>query len=961
MTIRISALHDLLRMTGRILPGAGLAVFAMMCSPDEGRAACSPPAVDASAPGPGSTVGCSGTTTDQNGGSGYGTGDQSGIIINVISGATVTGTTVDGFHVGSAVVNNAGSITGNLGGVNAGTGAALVTNSGTITGTIFYGVYANGAAIVTNNAGATILGGNSGAYGISATIENFGSITGTSTAGVYGQTDVSVTNHVGATISGGAIGVHALLGTATVTNDGTITGGFVGVNTNGGAAVVVNSGSISGLTQTGVSSFGDLSLTNAAGGSIYGWQSAIHAFANANIVNSGTLTGDVGSAVVVDGAATVTNNAGATITGATNGILGSGSNSSIFNAGTISGGTAAIVFGGSGNTLTLAPTSAITGNVVGAGADTLQLGGTGSGTFDATLIGTQYSGFGTFNKVGASAWSLTGTSAFSGPINVDGGTLAVNGDMSAASALTVNAGGALGGTGLVGTTMVNGGTLAPGNSIGTLTVNGNLGFTAASTYAVEVSPATADRTNATGTATLGGATVAASFAPGSYVAKQYVILNAAGGVSGTFGALVNTNLPSGFSSSLSYDANNAYLNLALGLAQYNGLNVNQQNVANALTDFFNATGGIPAVFGSLTPGGLTQVSGEIATGAQQATVNAMTQFMGVMTDPFTRGRGGDAGTASSYADEAAVGRRRTGAEREAYAMVAKAGSAAPNFERRWHVWAAGYGGTQTTDGHATLGSNTATNRLGGGAVGADTWLSANTLAGLALAGGETRFRVDGLGSGQSDLFQAGVFMHHQAGAAYLAGALAYGWQDITTDRTVTVAGTDQLQARLKAQAVSGRLEGGYRLTTPWDGLGLTPYAAGQFTRFSLPAYGEQVVAGNGTFALNYAANTVTATRSELGLRAERFYMVNDAVVALRGRAAWAHDFDTERAAMATFQTLPGASFVVNGATPASDAALVTASAEILWRNGISLAAAFEGEFSNVTRSYAGKGVARYAW
>jgi hypothetical protein len=32
-----------------------------------------------------------------------------------------------------------------------------------------------------------------------------------------------------------------------------------------------------------------------------------------------------------------------------------------------------------------------------------------------------------------------------------------------------------------------------------------------------------------------------------------------------------------------------------------------------------------------------------------------------------------------------------------------------------------------------------------------------------------------------------------------------------------------------------------------------------------------------------------------------------------------------------------------------------------WLNRISLAATFEGEFSDVTRSYAGKDVARYAW
>jgi uncharacterized protein with beta-barrel porin domain len=61
------------------------------------------------------------------------------------------------------------------------------------------------------------------------------------------------------------------------------------------------------------------------------------------------------------------------------------------------------------------------------------------------------------------------------------------------------------------------------------------------------------------------------------------------------------------------------------------------------------------------------------------------------------------------------------------------------------------------------------------------------------------------------------------------------------------------------------------------------------------------------------------------------------------------------------QTLPGSSsFVVNGAPQASDAALVTESAEMKWMNGWSAAATFEGEFSDVTKSYAGKRVVRHA-
>ena len=117
-------------------------------------------------------------------------------------------------------------------------------------------------------------------------------------------------------------------------------------------------------------------------------------------------------------------------------------------------------------------------------------------------------------RVEAGKTILTATSTYTGPTVINGGTLSVNGSI-ASSAVTVNAGGTLGGNGTVGNTTVNGGALAPGNSIGLLTVNGSLSFTAASSYMVEISPTNADRVNVTGTATLGGATVNASFAAGS--------------------------------------------------------------------------------------------------------------------------------------------------------------------------------------------------------------------------------------------------------------------------------------------------------------------------------------------------------------------------------------------------------------------------------------------------------------
>jgi Autotransporter beta-domain len=62
--------------------------------------------------------------------------------------------------------------------------------------------------------------------------------------------------------------------------------------------------------------------------------------------------------------------------------------------------------------------------------------------------------------------------------------------------------------------------------------------------------------------------------------------------------------------------------------------------------------------------------------------------------------------------------------------------------------------------------------------------------------------------------------------------------------------------------ISARLESGYRYATPI--VGITPYAAGQVQAIALPAYGETASSGSPQFALNFASQTATATRGELG-------------------------------------------------------------------------------------------------
>jgi uncharacterized protein with beta-barrel porin domain len=907
------------------------------------------------------------------------------------SGDTVTcsGNTPGGFQAGGGVDNLTVNVLAGATASDGGGGVIIgindfstVTNNGTLTaGPSVTGIFAAGNSTITNAGQITI--GNAGGpvAGILAinddnTVSNLAGATisvGINADGIFLQGHRAIVNNAGTiNVAASGAGIDVFGDDAMITSNGVMNIGDngAGIAILGDRALITHSGTINGAVQSvGLASSGSSATIDNSGSILLGEDAVgIVVLGDSNtIINNGTITVGNGFAVGIDvssfaGTNSVTNtgtiNVGVGGTGI--GILLQGSGT-VFNSGTINAaaGFAAIELCGCGSsTLTLGPGSVINGLVIGSGTDTLQLGGTGKDTFDLSLIGAaqQYRDFTTFNKVGTSNWTVTGSGAQDW--NVLGGTLSVNGAI--LGLVTVNAGGTLGGTGTIDNVTINGGTLAPGNSIGTLNVAASLTFTAASSYMVEIAGVASDLTRVAGVATLGGATVVV--VPTGTVTKQYTILTATGGVSGTFNPVVSS--APNLAASLSYDPNNVYLNVALNYG--GGLNVNQQNVANTLTNFFNVTGGIPAGFALLSPAGLTQVSGELATGSQQATFDAMNLFLSLISDPFVAGRnggfGGNAG-AVPYAEESALGyaAKKRGGAREAFAKFPTKADVARNdlFDQRWSVWGSAYGGGSNTSGHAALGSNDATARAFGFAVGADYRFSPDTLAGFALAGGGTSFAVSGFGSGRSDLFQAGAFVRHNIGKAYVTAAAAYGWQDVTTERTVTVAGFERLRAEFNANAWSGRIEGGYRYLTPW--MGITSYAAGQFTTYSLPAYAEQVLVGPGTFALNYAAKEVTAARTELGVRTDKSYAVQNGILTLRGRAAWAHDFNTDRNVTALFQTLPGAAFVVNGAAQAHDSALVTAAAEMKWLNGWSAAAIFEGQFSNVTNSYAGKGVVRYSW
>ena len=77
---------------------------------------------------------------------------------------------------------------------------------------------------------------------------------------------------------------------------------------------------------------------------------------------------------------------------------------------------------------------------------------------------------------------------------------------------------------------------------------------------------------------------------------------------------------------------------------------------------------------------------------------------------------------------------------------------------------------------------------------------------------------------------------------------------------------------------------------------------------------------------------------------------------MRARIARAHDWVSDPTLAALFQTLPGASFVVNRATPAKNSALTSAGAEL--RLAVALIGKFAGEFASHSSSCVGTGTLR---
>ncbi len=383
-------------------------------------------------------------------------------------------------------------------------------------------------------------------------------------------------------------------------------------------------------------------------------------------------------------------------------------------------------------------------------------------------------------------------------------------------------------------------------------------------------------------------------------------------------------------------------------------------VAQAI-DAYSAGGGtLPLAFQALATLdaatlalALQQLSGEVATSVAPAVMQTMDTFLDTV---MTSRSGPGVLTASGYDDNtiSVMGYAPVPASRRVAALEAFDNPAVASKD--WSVWIAGLGGYSFTAGSAATASHDRTVRDFGIAAGFERQLDSNTMLGLSVSKGGASFSLaDGFGSGTSDAFQAALYGRTEQDDTYVAAVAAYGYNDVSTERMLTFAGTDRFAARFSAHNLAGEIEVGHRFGN------FTPYASLRGQAVTMPAYAETTIAGSPIFALAYDGQTVVTGRAELGVKADWTHDFEGGHVTLNSAVGVAQDFGGNTSKTASFRALPGSRFTVEGAAAHQTSLLVSVGLDVAFDNGFSAGGTVAAELSTNSSAYSGTARLSYRW
>jgi outer membrane autotransporter protein len=818
---------------------------------------------------------------------------------------------------------------GDLGSTNAAGGAigyganVVVTGAGS-TWTTYgqIGVGKIGAGTMTISAGGKVFSGNAGSGGTTGGIIGESGDSAVIITGAGSEWATDKTNfYVG----------HFNDGELTLTDSGTLKIGATGTGTvtagiadNGAGIINIGAKEGDAAAAAGTLQAGSVSLEDTGSKVVFNHTAANYSFAPA-ISGAGTVRQIAGTTVL---SAVNTYSGGTVVEG---GILRAGV------AGALAGNTGYTVNGGAldlnGFNLTMSSLTG-TGGKVTVGTAELTI----NQATNTTYAG-QFEGSGDIIKSGAGDLLLTGDSSttFTGTTTVSGGGLFVGNLVGGklGGDITVATGGRLGGIGNIGSTgktveIEAGGTHAPGNSIGTQTVDAN--YINHGILEIEATPTSADQLIVNGTVDIAGADLQLLLTPN--VADSWGVLT------GPYVIIANDGTDAVVGAFNPITSDQPFLDALINYAGGTGNDVTLQLVRNdvafvevAETRNQRATAGAvdtldvsSDVWVALAMAGseeearalLDELSGEVHA-----------SLIGMLNQDsrFWRNAANDR-LRSAFGGVAASGGQVMG-------FSADGVTNGPADTQGLALWTRGFGSWAKTDSDGNAAEFT--RNTGGILAGADIGVGAATRFGVLAGYAHSSFDADDRdSSGDADSYQIGLYGGTQIDAFGLRAGVAYAWHDISTEREAL---GDDLDADYDAGTVQVFGEAGYIFDL--DTLRLEPFANAAYVSTKTDDFEED----GSPAALASDSETNDNTFTTLGLRAAVGFTVGEMPASFRAMAGWRHAFG-DVAPETTFAFEGSEDFVIAGAPIARDAAVLEAGFDVSISSDATFSIAYSGEIAD---------------
>ncbi|WP_277589334.1 autotransporter domain-containing protein [Pseudomonas chlororaphis] len=529
---------------------------------------------------------------------------------------------------------------------------------------------------------------------------------------------------------------------------------------------------------------------------------------------------------------------------------------------------------------------------------------------------------GSLVKLGAGNLTLTGNNTYRGPTLVKAGLLTVDGSLT--SGVTISDQGTLGGSGRVGSlTAIRGGTVAPGNSIGTLQVSGDVAFESGSIYAVELSATNSDRIVADGKASLAGGTVTLVMEHSptllnqqqimSLNGRQYNILSAAGGITGRFESVLPDYLFLG--GTLNYAPHNIQLNVGRNGTSFASVAAtpNQRAVAGAIDQL-----------GTSNPVHESILQTQSVASARQAFQQLSGEIYPAVGTLLLRD--------SRYVRDAVGERLRN--------EISDVGAGS-------NVWLKTLGAWGKSDGNSDNASSTHSVR--GLLAGVDAQLTDDTQVGVLTGHSRSSLNLNGgtHSSASINSYHLGVYAKRDLGALQLSAGAAHSWNRGDVKRNLQY---DAVSARQKAKMTGNTTqlfsEAAYRLDL--QEVVLEPFANLSYVNISL----DRLTETGSAAALKSRRHSRDAVASTLGARVKKTVNLTehqkiDLSATLGGQRNLSGIPSEDNLELAT----GGPSFSVRSMPIARNIAMVGAQASIALTKDVNMSLSYNGQLSSNEKTH----------